>query len=96
MTRKEKLGSMRSRDLVELCQKMGVKVSQSRGNLKEARAGVIQRILDFENSQKYSERISHLADIFKSRTEEDDVSDIMDELNGLGESAIIDFLNMVK
>lgn len=96
MTREEKLYSMRGKDLVQYCLDSGIKVHQSRGLLKEARAGVIQRILDFEANQNYSEKISYLANIFKSRTDQDDVSDIMDELNNLGSTAIIEFLNLVK
>ena len=48
MTKEEKLVAMRAKDLVQYCIDHGIKVSQSHGNLKEARGAVIKRILDAE------------------------------------------------
>lgn len=50
MTREEKFMAMRGKDLVQYCLDNGIKVSQSRGILKEARADVVKRILDAEQN----------------------------------------------
>lgn len=50
MTRKEQLFTLRGRDLIALCEKLGVKVNASRNSLKEAKAGVIERILAAESA----------------------------------------------
>lgn len=93
MTREEKLMSMRSRDLVELCQKMGVKVSQSRGNLKEARAGVIQRILDAEQNGIVT--ASSLFEEFKNLPEDACVADILAKVGGLDAEEQAEFYRML-
>ena len=49
MTREEKLGAMRTKDLVAYAQKIGAKVSQTRGMLKESRASAIRKIIAAEN-----------------------------------------------
>ena len=48
MTRKEQLIALRGRDLIELCQKLGVKVHASKNSLKESKLGVVERILKAE------------------------------------------------
>ena len=45
MTRKEELIAMRGRDLIELANKLGVKVNASKNSLKESKMKVVERIL---------------------------------------------------
>lgn len=55
MTRREELIAMRGRDLIELANKLGVKVNASKTSLKEAKAGVVDRILLAEGSAEIDE-----------------------------------------
>lgn len=55
MTRKEQLIAMRGRDLIELCNKLGVKVNASKNSLKESKMKVVERILLAENSEEIDE-----------------------------------------
>lgn len=55
MIRKEELIAMRGRDLIELANKLGVKVNASKNSLKESKMKVIERILLAENSEEIDE-----------------------------------------
>ena len=55
MTRKEELIAMRGRDLIELANKLGVKVNASKNSLKESKMKVVERILLAENSEEIDE-----------------------------------------
>lgn len=51
MTRREELIAMRGRDLIELANKLGVKVNASKTSLKESKAGVVDRIMKAEGAE---------------------------------------------
>ena len=55
MTRKEELIAMRGRDLIELANKLGVKVNASKNSLKESKMKVVERILLAEDSEEIDE-----------------------------------------
>lgn len=55
MTRKEELIAMRGRDLIELANKLGVRVNASKNSLKESKMKVVERILLAENSEEIDE-----------------------------------------
>lgn len=55
MTRKEELIAMRGRDLIELANKLGVKVNASKNSLKESKMNVVERILLAEESEEIDE-----------------------------------------
>ena len=55
MTRKEELIAMRGRDLIELANKLGVKVNASKNSLKESKMKVVERILLAERSEEIDE-----------------------------------------
>lgn len=55
MTRKEELIAMRGRDLIELANKLGVKVNASKNSLKESKMKVVERILLAEESEEIDE-----------------------------------------
>ena len=55
MTRKEELIAMRGRDLIELANKLGVKVNASKNSLKESKMKVVERILLAEGSEEIDE-----------------------------------------
>lgn len=55
MTRKEELIAMRGRDLIELANKLGVKVNASKNSLKESKLKVVERILLAEESEEIDE-----------------------------------------
>lgn len=93
MTREEKLGSMRSKDLVQYCIDHGIKVSQSRGLLKEARANVIQRILDVERGTAIT--VDSLVEEFKSLSDNEDAAGIMEKVNNLDAEDRIQFYKLL-
>lgn len=54
MTRREQLYSMRGRDLIELCERLGVKYAGTKTSLKESKAAVVDRIMRVEESSSDS------------------------------------------
>lgn len=81
MTREEKLYAMRTRDLVQYCLDHGIKVSQTKGNLKEARAGVIQRILAAEKDGVMT--VDSLLTEFKSMSDDMSLAAWYEKVNQL-------------
>lgn len=51
MTREDKLYTMRGQELIEVAEKLGVKVNKKGNTLKEAKAKVIARILEAEEAK---------------------------------------------
>lgn len=92
MTREEKLSSMRTKDLVKYAQKLGVKVSQTRGMLKEARAGVIKRIIAAEEGRSLT--VEDLADLFMSLSDDANVAAIFDAVTNLSPDEQVRFLEL--
>ena len=92
MTREERLTSLRTKDLVKYAQKLGVKVSQTRGMLKEARAGVIKRIIAAEEGKLFT--VEDLADLFMALSDDANVADIFDKVSQLSPEDQIRFLEL--
>ena len=92
MTREERLTALRTKDLVKYAQKLGVKVSQTRGMLKEARAGVIKRIIAAEEGKLLI--VEDLADLFMELSDDANVADIFDKVSKLSPEDQVRFLEL--
>ena len=92
MTREEKLYSMRTKDLVQYCLDHGIKVSQTRGQLKEARAGVIQRIMAAEAGEP---TLESLVNEFNSLPDDANLAEIFTKLEKLSDSDQQAFMDII-
>lgn len=69
MTKYEKFYSMRGCDLVQYCIDHNIRVSQTRGQLKENKANVVNRILAAESGEpepEWKEKVDMLLEEFKT------------------------------
>ena len=92
MTREEKLYSMRTKDLVQYCLDHGIKVSQTRGQLKEARAGVIQRIMAVEAGEP---TLESLVNEFNNLPDDANLAEIFTKLEKLSDSDQQAFMDII-
>lgn len=92
MTREEKLYSMRTKDLVQYCLDHGIKVSQTRGQLKEARAGVIQRIMAAEAGEF---TLDDLVQEFNNLPDDANLAEIFTKLEKLSDSDQQAFMDII-
>lgn len=98
MTREEKLMSMRGKDLVQYCLDNDIKVHQSRGILKEARAGVVARILAAESGipePEWKEETDNLLEEFRAALKKNpdaDAEPYVERLLNLEPEALVYFI----
>lgn len=93
MTREEKLGAMRTKDLVAYAQKIGAKVSQTRGMLKESRASAIRKIIAAENMATAT--VNDLVNEFKNLPDDAPLEELATKLELLSVDDQMLFMEMI-
>lgn len=93
MTREEKLGAMRTRDLVAYAQKVGAKISQTRGMLKESRASAIRKIIAAENNITIT--VTDLVEEFKNLPDDASLADLSAKFGMLSADDQMLFMEMI-
>lgn len=102
MTRYEKFYSMRGRDLVQYCIDHNIRVSQTRGQLKENKANVVNRILAMERGEpepEWKEKVDILLEEFKTAVKNNpngDATKYQEALLELDNDALIYFMEQAN